>query len=256
MKISKFLAIIAIALGGSSGVFGGDFNLVTNSTVTVPNSVDAGATSGIFDQSGFRSGGTGVIQPFLRIQANGSETGYNTSGSPVPFDDKAGPFTRDLLLSDLALVTLSGQAGTFYQFRLDVNQTSNSANPDMFRFDLYMTNTGGQTGSTVNGTLIYSLGAHDILVPATGSGSGQGNVDIFIPSNLFVGGTNVVLFAGLGGELGPTNDGFEEFAALQGQIVNTPDSGATLMLLGATLAGLEILRRFLAKRSVAARCKI
>jgi len=126
----------------------------------------------------------------------------------------------------------------------------------MFRFDLYMTNTPGQTGPTVSGNLIYTLGQHDILVPATGSGSGQGNVDVFIPSNLFVGGSYVVLFAGLGGELGPTDDGFEEFAALQGHATTTPDSGSTLMLLGAALGLGEILRRGFIKRAVAVRSKI
>src|SRR6266404_6839603 len=129
MKIMKYILAAALALVAIPVAFTGDFNLVTNSTVTV--------NGGIFDQSGFRSGGTGVIQPFLRIQNTPSETGYNTSGSPVPLDDKSGPFTHDLLLSDLALVTLSGQAGSFYQFRLDVNQTGNNDNPDMFRFDLY-----------------------------------------------------------------------------------------------------------------------
>ncbi|HEX8898904.1 MAG TPA: hypothetical protein VF751_09420, partial [Chthoniobacterales bacterium] len=39
--------------------------------------------------------GTGVIDPFLRVQANGTEQGYNTSGG-TPFDDKAGPWTHDI----------------------------------------------------------------------------------------------------------------------------------------------------------------
>lgn len=248
MKITKYirhlLVLAVVLLTGSA--FAGDFNLVTNSEVIVPNTAGAGA--GIFDQSGFRSGGTGVIQPFLRIQANNTETGFNTSANPPPLDDKGGPFTRDLLISTLTPVTLVGQSGTFYQFRLDVNQTSNSNNPDMTRFDLYTTNTPGQSSLPLTGNLIYSYstlvpGVHDILVPATGSGSGQGNVDIFIPTSLFTGGNYLVLNATLTG----TDDGFEEFAALQGAF--TPDSGPTLMLFGIALVAAEVLRRSIGKRN-------
>ena len=35
--------------------------------------------------------GTGVIQPFLRLENSPVEQGYNTSGG-TPFDDKAGPW--------------------------------------------------------------------------------------------------------------------------------------------------------------------
>jgi hypothetical protein len=80
-------------------------------------------------------------------------------------------------------------------------------------------------------------------------------VDIYIPSSLFTGGSYVVLYATLGGELGPTDDGFEEFAALQGHATSTPDNGATMMLLGVALGATELLRRLLQKRSAAVRCE-
>ena len=35
--------------------------------------------------------GTGVIEPFLRLENSPVEQGYNTSGG-TPFDDKAGPW--------------------------------------------------------------------------------------------------------------------------------------------------------------------
>ena len=44
--------------------------------------------------------GTGVIQPFLRLENSPVEQGYNTSGG-TPFDDKAGPWTHDLTFGDL-----------------------------------------------------------------------------------------------------------------------------------------------------------
>jgi len=53
--------------------------------------------------------GTGVIQPFLRIENTPTEQGYNTSGG-TPFDDKAGRWTHDLTLGELqnTQVTLNG----------------------------------------------------------------------------------------------------------------------------------------------------
>ena len=53
--------------------------------------------------------GTGVIQPFLRLENSPVEQGYNTSGG-TPFDDKAGPWTHDLTFGDLqnTQVTLGG----------------------------------------------------------------------------------------------------------------------------------------------------
>ena len=42
-----------------------------------------------FDWTPEQPTGTGLIQPFLRVQANSTEQGYNTSGGIV-FDDKAG----------------------------------------------------------------------------------------------------------------------------------------------------------------------
>jgi len=57
--------------------------------------------------------GTGVIQPFLRLENFPVEQGYNTSGG-TPFDDKAGPWTHDLTFGDLqnTQVTL-GRASYF-----------------------------------------------------------------------------------------------------------------------------------------------
>src|SRR5262245_31653829 len=46
--------------------------------------------------------GTGAIDSFLRVQADGSEQGYNTSNGN-PLDDKGGNFTRALLLSEIPI---------------------------------------------------------------------------------------------------------------------------------------------------------
>src|SRR4030095_4199028 len=69
--------------------------------------------------------GTGNIDSFVRIQHNESEQGYNTSGSPLPYDEKSGTFTHDIQLSDLFVFQTPGNGipgGDYYRFLLDINQ--------------------------------------------------------------------------------------------------------------------------------------
>src|SRR4051812_38039006 len=42
-----------------------------------PTQTEQGA---VLSSTSFQTAGTGVIDPFLRVQANGSETGFNSSG--------------------------------------------------------------------------------------------------------------------------------------------------------------------------------
>src|SRR5712691_1224179 len=60
---------------------------------------------GLFNWTPAQPTGTGIIQPFLRIEADPNEQGYNTSGG-TPFDDKAGPWTHDIQFSDLQTSTI------------------------------------------------------------------------------------------------------------------------------------------------------
>src|SRR5207237_9444639 len=80
--------------------------------------------------------GTGVIQPFLRVENTPTEQGYNTSGG-TPFNDKAGPWTHDLLFGNLqnTQVTLGGDS--HFSLLLDVNEDGGSKSLislDLLRF--------------------------------------------------------------------------------------------------------------------------
>src|SRR5262245_53364358 len=72
----------------------------------------------------FRRGdatGAGLLQPFVRIQRNGVEQGYNTDARPVQFDeDKKTSFTHSLLLENVPVVTIGGVA--YREFILEANQ--------------------------------------------------------------------------------------------------------------------------------------
>lgn len=103
--------------------------------------------------------GTGVLEPFVRIQQNGSEQGYNTTTSnsgQLPFQEKFGVWTHDVLISDLALTA----DGLFYEFVLDlgepVSNTAVNGQNSLISLDglrLLSATTGGQTNK---GTLSNS----------------------------------------------------------------------------------------------------
>ncbi len=63
--------------------------------------------------------GTGVLDPFVRIQAKDSEQGYNTSGRPLNFDTK-NPlnYTHDLAIGSLEAVNGA------YEFILDIGENN------------------------------------------------------------------------------------------------------------------------------------
>src|SRR5437660_5035042 len=103
--------------------------------------------------------GTGVIQPFLRLENSPVEQGYNTSGG-TPFEDKAGPWTHDLSFGNLqnTQVTLGGVS--YFKLLLDVNEPSGSKSLiSLDQLHFYTSNLGGQTTTNVAslGTLRYTF---------------------------------------------------------------------------------------------------
>lgn len=195
-----------------------------------------------FETADFRSAGTGVIDPFVRIQANGDEEGYNTSGRPVPFDETtAANFTRDLTLGEIRVIDVEGQ--NHYEFLLDINQLNNSSLLSLDQVKIYTSDVGGQntTDLSLLGTLRYDMDVgEDSWVRmdyALASGSGQGDMRLLVPAPFFSGATTstfVYLYSQFGTNI-TSNDGFEEWAV----IIPTPGSAA----LGFTALGLLTPRR-------------
>lgn len=105
--------------------------------------------------------GTGVIDPFVRIQANGTEQGYNTGGGVV-LDDVPGHVTS-LQLNELnTFVNPTGlPAGSYYRFMLDINQSSSSPYLSLDALNIYANTTNGNLTGALStlGALVYSLGS-------------------------------------------------------------------------------------------------
>src|SRR5438045_8286643 len=135
--------------------------------------------------------GTGVIQPFLRLENSPVEQGYNTSGG-TPFDDKAGLWTHDLTFGDLqnTQVTLGG--ASYFKLLLDVNEPGGSKSLiSLDQLQFYTSKVGSQRTSNVGslGTLRYTFSSGDsvILDASRNHGSGSGDMYAYIPTSDFAG---------------------------------------------------------------------
>src|SRR5438874_4887698 len=193
--------------------------------------------------------GTGVIQPFLRLENTPIEQGYNTSGG-TPFDDKAGPWTHDLTFGDLqnTEVTLGGVS--YFKLLLDGNEPGGERSLiSLDQLQFYTSKVGSQTTTNVSslGTLRYTFGAGDnvILDASRNHGSGSGDMYAYIPTSDFAGTKKndfVYLYAHFG-NTDASQSGFEEWALVNAAAI--PEMDALFQIIGFFSAafGTQSLRR-------------
>lgn len=119
----------------------------------------------VFTWGQIQTTGTGILDPFLRIQKNSEEQGYNSTqanAGAYPFEEKYGSFTHDVMMSDL--VSSDGA----YRFVLDIGEPGNDKSLlSLDGLKLFSTSTPGQNGSgvdangdwlgPVNGTLLWDM---------------------------------------------------------------------------------------------------
>ena len=227
--ITTHAAVVDLTTAGSSGTING----------------------AIFETTTVRPTGTGVIRPFLRVQANGEEQGYNTSGRPVAFDELTDPnFTRDLSLMELAVTTINSTP--YFEFLLDINEP-NGGGQNLLSLDRMQVSTSPTASQTTNviatlGTLRYDLDAgadnHVLMDYDLASGSGSGDVRFFIPTAAFAAAqaTDFLYMFVRFGDTESSGDGFEEIAALSNgtNIIPLPTAAGLAM---AAFAGVGLRRR-------------
>jgi hypothetical protein len=212
-------------------------------TVSMPPSPATDPSGIILVSDQYRSGGTGFIDPFLRLQDNTSEAGFNTSGALVPPNEaKPGPWTHDLLLANLLPVTFQG--GSYFQISLDINQNQSGGPSENILLTDFEIRTGTLANRTnLTGTNLRTSLVNDYQLGDINAGSGVGDVQFYIPVFNYAPDTYLTLFA----NFERSNDGIEEFSAVVGtqppDRPSVPEGGTTALLLGSTLICLAFVQR-------------
>ena len=219
-----------------------DLNAAPNGTGTI--------NGAIFSINYLQPAGTGVIDPFLTIQNNGTEQGYN--GANNNFDTKRVPqWNHEITLGSLAQFTLGGVQ--YYQFVVDVNEPNSSSSLISLDMLKIYTSSTIQSSTSVDangifngslGTLRYNLdgspaGDSYVKYDDMNHGSGQADIAIFVPVSLFAGALAtdyLYMYQGWGYNINAdltTQGGFEETFALTG-VTAVPEVPAFIPL-GAVL---------------------
>jgi len=180
----------------------------------------------IFRQADPQPTGTGVIRSFLRIQGASAKSvvqqGYNTDARPLQFDDNKSPqFTRSMSLDGVPLVNIGGEL--YRELLLDINQKNSQPLLSLDELRIYTGNAGNLSGydattHTLGGqTAVYDMdagGDHWVLMNyRLNTGSGSGDMFLYVPNRLFGNGGPYVYLYSKFGEHYASNSGFQEWAA-------------------------------------------
>lgn len=207
---------------------------------------------GYFVQVPDQTTGTGVIEPFVRIQANGTEEGYNTDLKPMK-DVKTGIWTHEITLAEIPVVKLGGI--DYYEFLLDINQNQGQDHEilSLNELEIY-TKTGPLASADEYSDLAAATKVWDMdaladetitLDYSLNAGSGSGDMKAYIPVSAIGndGTKNLYLYSKFG-DPHQSNDGFEEWAVIKAPTTTSvPDGGSTLALMGSGIAAIGFFAR-------------
>jgi len=197
---------------------------VPSATLNLASPGASGSIGGaLFTQAQARPTGTGAIDSFVRVQAQGNgtvEQGYNTSARPLAYDENKSPqFTRAMEVAALPRVMIGNVA--YREVLLDINQKASASLLSLDALRLYVSNSGavagkfGADGGLPGASLRYDMDAGGEawvrLDARLSTGSGSGDMVLDVPETMLAGGTYFYLYSQFGSNIG-ANGGFEEWA--------------------------------------------
>jgi len=182
----------------------------------------------IFRQFDAQPTGTGYINSFVRLQAQGAkqtvEQGFNSDYRKVQFDENTSPqFTRSLKLADVPVVNIGGV--NYREFLLDINQKASQPylSLDELRFFVGVSGklTGYSNGQLGGQSAVYDLGDNWVKLDARlNQGSGKGDMLTYVRDSAFAGGGDYVYLYSKFGVRYAGDAGFEEWAAGKGLLTS------------------------------------
>ena len=208
----------------------------------------------IFETNADHPTGTGVYNPFLTVQNNGWEQGYNSSTGN--FDTKREPqWNHEIKFSDLQATNINGVQ--YIGFSVDINEPNGAKSEisldalKIFFSPTLQSSTSTDANGFFNGslgTLVYDLGANQVLYNDQDSGSGEGDINIYIPVSFFlnagVTANDYIYMYQRWGNSDTTEGGFEETALIRG-LTPIPEMSTFFPIIGLLVAvgSTHVLRR-------------
>jgi len=181
------VSLPAVALVSDTGTY----------DITVPNkNTSAGpltlATSGgsvqyIGSSANNQSSGTGIFDPFVRLQGTPTEQGYNTNGA-VQFDTKTGTWTHAIKVNAIPIVPcLSDPSMSCWELFNDINESNTAKRVSLNEVEVWFTTNPNlvgfvdPSGFPSGATEEYDFSGN-ILINDVNQGSGRGDLRMLIPT--------------------------------------------------------------------------
>ena len=200
----RWLLFLCLVVTVGAGVFGISvaLGLVSDTgtvDVTVPDknhssglkSLGTASVEYIGSSADNQSSGTGIFDPFVRLQGGPVEKGYNTNGA-VAFDTKAGTWTHAIKVNAIPVVDCDGSGpgtATCWELFNDINESNTAKRVSLNVVELWFTTDPNLVGFVDPGGFPAASGATkeyqfngNILINDVNQGSGRGDLRYLIPT--------------------------------------------------------------------------